>query len=412
MKRQKTEATGSIKTRWSRRKLLFGLLFGILTFAVGIGFYTAYFSNAIKEARRESAFAERQQEWEKTAKWAQRWTELDPRSTDAWLRRANAAKNMFHWEELVTYLNHVPPDHANFLEANALAADTLIGELKDVQRAEETLLKLNAHRPDSAHSTQRLTFIYSMTQQRTKLSNLLRNAIDKKIEPREAYFYLFALTNLIFTDGLFKNMTWEVATPEFEPVVVSRALYLARTKSTEATNLFGDDQAIPGDLMIVTTLLAKQYPQNFELLCYSIEHAIVLGSVEKVRELMTHFLPEHYELARYWQYQGWIADNDEDFETAVEYYEKSLRLDPLNYSTHHEFGNVLRTVGDQHRAEQELELAGRGKRLERELVELPTFYEATETQNLALLDYINQCGAKEIATAFEKRLAALLPDKP
>jgi len=389
------------------RKLVIFLLAGLSVSLVGIGLYVAYFNSAINEAKIEANLAERNGDWEKALLWATKWTELNPVNADAWLQRANAAKQLSKWEELVRCLEQVPADHEKFFEANALAADTLIGELYNVEDAERILTKLNELFPNKPYVVQRLTYLYSMTQQRTKLSKLLLEAIELQVEPRETYFYLFSLRELFFTNGLLKTTIWEQTTPEFEPLVVSKAIYLARANPTEASNLFGDDQEVPGDVSQLKKLLENRYPHNEELICYLIELGIDDGNVEEVKKLTSRFRSEHHQMSRYWRYQGWLADNGGDLRKSIDFYQSALKIDPLDWSTHLEIGNVYRTAGQLPQAELELEIAIRGKQLSRDLMKLPSIYEASEEQSFALLKYIEDCGATVMAAAYRKRMETL-----
>ncbi len=394
------------------RRLVILLLVSLTVCLVGIGSYVAYFSSVLDEAKRESKLAEQNRDWDKALLWARKWTELNPVNTDAWLQRATAAKQLSKWDELVSCLEQIPADHENFFEANALAADTLISELYNVEDAERILTKLHELFPNRPYVVQRLTFLYSMTQQRTKLSKLLLEAIEHQVEPREAYFYLFTLHDLLFTNGLLKTTMWKQTTPEFEPLVVSNAIYLARANPTEASNLFGDDQAVPGDVSQLKKLLENRYPHNEELICYLIELGIDNGNAEEVKKLTNQFRSEHHQTSRYCRYQGWLADNEGDLSKSMDFYQSALKIDPLDWSTHLEIGNVYRAAGQLSQAEKELEIAIRGKELARNMMKLPSNYEASEEQMFALLTYIQDCGAKDMANAYRKRLKVLGMNPP
>jgi tetratricopeptide (TPR) repeat protein len=401
-----TQPPANAEPAKSRKFVLFALI-GVVVSLGGIGLYFAYLNTAINNSKTELNLAEHNRDWEKALLWATKLTELEPANTDAWLQRANAAKQLSKWEELIDCLKQVPVDHANYFESNALAADTFISELNNVEEAERLLTHLYASFPDKPYVVQRLTYLYSMTQQRTKLSEMLTKAIKNQVEPREAYFYLFSQNELFFTNGLLKTTMWEQTTPDFEPVVVSKAINLARANPTEASNLFGDDLQVPGDVNHLRKMLENRYPHNEELLCYLIDLEIEDGNVEEVKRLLSRFRPEHHRLSRYWRYQGWLADNEGDVRKSIDSYQKSLEIDPLDWSAHLEIGNVYRTAGEPGLAEKELEIAIRGKQLSRDLMELPSIFEASEEQLLALLKYIEDCGATDIAEAYRQRLKQL-----
>jgi tetratricopeptide (TPR) repeat protein len=398
----------SAETKSSKYRYLVFLSLVALVVSLGsLGLYLVNRNTAINNAKAELKLAEHTRDWANVLLWATKWTELSPTNPDAWLQRANAAKQLSKWDELIDCLEQVPAGHANYFEANALAADTLISELNNVEKAERILSQLYEVFPNKPYVVQRLTYLYSMTQQRTKLSKLLGEAIEREVEPREAYFYLFSQHELFFTNGLLKNTIWEQKTPDFEPLVVSKAIYLARANPTEASNLFGDDLQVPGDVSQVKKLLEDRYPHNEELICYLIELEVDNGNVEEVKRLSSRFRVEHQRLSRYWRYQGWLADNEGDVQKSIDAYRKSLEIDPLDWSTHLEIGNVYRAAGQLPQAEKELEIAIRGKQLSRALMELPSIYEANEEQMQDLLKYIEDCGATNIAAAYRQRLKLL-----
>lgn len=357
----------------------------------------------IGQLRFQCQAALRKRDWELALDLASLWVQRAPADLGGWMALVDASRPLERWDLLVDGLSRLPDDDPRTLGLLEVRGDLLLDELEDVTAAEDNWLRMLRIDPQNARARQRLTYLYSMTLQRTRLTALLRESIRLGCEPPEAYYYLFAASTLYFSDGLLQTTRWHHAHPDVECVSVAHAIYAARAKPRAAFTLFDIASPVPGDESLVDTCLAA-FPASFELRAHRIEAAIASGQVDVVQQQVPTLLPDAEVDARYWRYQGWLLGIAGRTDRAVAAYRAGLERSPLDWKLHHELAELLRVQGDQLAATRHAALASRGKQLERLFAELPNVHAASFDQMVQLRDYLQDCGDEDLALALTARL--------
>jgi tetratricopeptide (TPR) repeat protein len=219
---------------WRLIRLL-GLLVVLIACLLGYNGYRASLPEKYQNLYLE---ANQNEDWKNAEFWARKWTEVDNNNGDAWLALGDALQAQQKWQELSDAMSQFPMEDKRVLKILDMRGDLLVSELNDIVAAQANDLKLLNLAPLTASARQRLTYIYSMTLQREKLSQLLRDSVQLQCEPQEAYYYLFSLSNLSFSDGLLVTSMWLKKTPESDPLQIGQAIFSVRTKPGKSQSLF------------------------------------------------------------------------------------------------------------------------------------------------------------------------------
>ena len=367
---------------------------------------SAYFWWQAGETVRIAAacrMAIRKEEWDKAQPLAEQWVRRSPQDTNAWLSLADVAKSRGDLSATAECLARVPEDDSRYLKTQMLRGDLILDGLGLPHEAVKVWLGMLKVDPTATVAHQRLLYVYSMTLQREKLVAQIREAIRNKSEPPEAYGYILAAPNLLFTDGYLRVGKWLKSTPDDEILRVAHAVFAARTNPSRGMKMFGVGEIQPGDDTGVMQCL-KDYPNNLELRAFIIERAISRDDMTTLGASLKD-LPEAADKdSRFWRYIGTLRDYQRRPAEAAEALKRSLELHPLDWKSHHLMATVERVLGQVDVASKHADLAARGKQLEREIQELPNAAQVDPPLLARLQAYAQECGDTGVADGLKYRL--------
>jgi len=395
----KNEGDQSQFPGWRIVRLL-GLLVVLVACLLGYNGYRASLPGKYQNLYHE---ANQNEDWNNAEFWARKWTEVDNANGDAWLALGDALQTQQKWQELSDALSQFPVDDKRALKILDMRGDLLVSELNDIVEAEANDLKLLKLEPLNASARQRLTYIYSMTLQREKLSQLLRDSVQLQREPQEAYYYLFSLSNLSFSDGLLVTTKWLKKRPESEPLQIAQAIFSVRTKPGKSQSLFEKEGILPGDFSLLEKCKNK-YPQNVEIFAYEIYQAMIKNDAETVEKLIEKIDLEKIHDSRIFRYRAWLFNTQGKIKEALANCRKALELNKLDWRIHLDLAELERLSGNKEIAAKHAKLASRGKSIETSFQALKNATVAPFDQLKTLYEYIRDCGEEDLAFVLGKRL--------
>ena len=391
-------ATRGGTQRGFRILLLILVLGGLLV--PGVNWWTTRRIETLAAECREAVRTER---WDTAQPLAEQWARQAPDDADAWLNLAEVAKARGDLEAAAECLGRVPVTDDRYLNSQMLRGDLLLNGLKRPDKAIAVWKAMLAVSPHANVAHQRLLFVYSMTLQREALVQQIREAIHHHAEPPEAYGYILSAPNLLFTDGYLRVGQWLQATPHDETLRVAQAIFAARTTPSRGMKMFGTQAVQAGDASGVTQCL-KDYPDNLELRAFVIERAIAEADMTALGKALQQLPKSADRDSRFWRYIGTFRDSQRRSEEAADAFRQSIRLHPLDWKSHHELGTVERVLGHAELAAKHAELGGRGKQLERAIMELPNAAQADIPLLKKLLDFARDCGDQDVVDGLTYRL--------
>ena len=104
-----------------------------------------------------------------------------------------------------------------------------------------------------------------------------------------------------------------------------------------------------------------------------------------------------------WVYRAWYHNMVEELPAAEEAILEALRLHPISPLAHHEYANLLRKQG-RPEVERHQKLAGEGRELRTQLIQLPTAADLSSMHLQRIQEYASDCGDELVARALAKRL--------
>ncbi len=379
-------------------------LVGLLVVLVGsLLAYNSYRASLPDKYRDLYKIANHNKEWENAEYWATQWTEVDNNNGDAWLALGDVLQTQEKWQELADVMAQFPLDDRRALKILDMRGDLLVSELKDIVTAEENDLKILELAPLTTSARQRLTYIYSMTLQREKLSQLLHESVRLQCEPQEAYYYLFSLANLNFSDGLLVTTQWLKKTPDCESLQIAQAIFSVRTKPGKSQALFDNEEVLPGDFSLLEKC-KKKYPQSVEINAYEIFHAMIDSDTEKVEQLLSKLDIDQVRDCRILRYQAWLYNAQNKLDEALASCRKALEVNRLDWRVRLDLAEMERLSGNKEAAALHADLASRGKKLETAFQALPNATSAPYEQMKTLYEYIRDCGEEDLAIVLARRL--------
>lgn len=375
--------------------LFFCLLCGILGYPRWRDYRTAQFLNGCKKAVAEK-------NWDVLEIAADGWLAWDPQSNDALLHAAEAARQLGNAREAADLLGKVSDSYHGALQALAFQGELLFGDLNLPYEAETTWKRMLAINSMATLPRQRLIYFYTMTLQRQKMVELVRESISIGCEPPEAYAYLLLSNNLNFTDGVVVTTNWRNNHPDDECLEVAQAIYTGRNKYDGDEAVFEKSDVAPGDQKMAEACL-KKYPSNMEIISYFAEKRIYEGSAVEMITLLKNAPPEAAKDSRFWRFRGWLLNSQGRLPDAVEALRKSLELSPTNWSARYELSNILRAQGETEESATQSSIAIKGKSIEKQLFESPDARAISRELVQDMITYMEMTGEDSVALAFRKR---------
>lgn len=341
--------------------------------------------------------------WDEARILADRWVRRAPADADAWFSLAEVARSQGDLAATAESLRRVPPSDRRYLKAQALRGDLLLDGLRKPAEAIVAWQDMLRQSPGAEVAHQRLIYVYAMTLQRNRMVEQIRQAIRHRAEPPEAYGYLLAAPNLVFSDGYHRVGQWLAESPDDETLRVAHAIFAARTNPSKGVKMFGSVDAQAGDLSLIRQCLLDD-PENVEVLAFFIDRAIFDGDLEEAGRLLQTLPASAEQDSRFWRYLGTWRDSQKQTAAAAEAFRQSISLHPMSWRSHFELAAVERTLGRAEEAAKHAELGARGKLLERQILELPNAAQADRKLLLALWEFARDCGDHQAADGLGYRL--------
>lgn len=381
------------------------LLCAAAVIVIGLSVPTYFWWQARVTVRIAAAcrMAIRKEEWDTAQPLAEQWVRRSPKDTDAWLSLADVAKSRGDLAATAECLARVPQNDHRYLKTQMLRGDLILDGLGLPHEAVKVWLDMLTVDPTATVAHQRLLYVYSMTLQREKLVAQIREAIRNKSEPPEAYGYILAAPNLLFTDGYLRVGKWLTATPDDEILRVAHAVFAARTSPSRGMKMFGSGDVQPGDDAGVIQCL-KDYPNNLELRAFLIERAISKDDTAALGAALKDLPAAADKDSRFWRYIATLRDYQRRPAEAAEALKRSLELHPLDWKSHHLMAAVERVLGHVDIASKHADLAARGKQLEREIQELPNAAQVDPPLLARMQLYAQECGDTGVSEGLKYRL--------
>ncbi|RLS58824.1 MAG: hypothetical protein DWH91_01610 [Planctomycetota bacterium] len=347
--------------------------------------------------------AVQQQDWILATPLAEEWASRAPDDAEAWITLADIAKAQGDLEATAECLRRIPSTDTKYVQMQLLRADLMLNALQRPYDAIDTLKMVLAAEPGNPVAHQRIIYIYSMTMQREALAQQIREAIRHRAEPPEAYGYLLAIPNLIFSDGYLRVEKWLKSSPEDETLQVAYAIFRERTNAGRGIRDFGTGQSeSPGETPFEAAL--KQYPNNLELRAYRIDSIIAQADMPALSQALQNLPPNAERDSRYWRFIATYQDSQRLPQDAAESLNKAIELHPLDWKAHHEMGTIARVLGRTEEAIRHADLGARGKLLERRVFELANASQADPPLLRAILRYAKDCGDADAVSGLTHRL--------
>ncbi|MDA1018398.1 MAG: hypothetical protein O3A00_28575, partial [Planctomycetota bacterium] len=257
--------------------------------------------------------------------------------------------------------------------------------------------------PRATAPYQRLIFFHALTMQPRKMVGWIRLSMDRGREPPEAYPYLLIANSLRFSNGEFVTHKWLQSHPDYEPLLVARAIYNVRG---DAGKVIRESGQRPESLKSSSLDDARRrFPENFELLAFDLQKAVDQGDVATVNGLLPR-VPENAQLdSRFLRFVGWSHAAGGQLQDALQSYRAAIAADPFDWRARHELANVLRRMSRLDEVATEVELASLGKKLESEVLELKNPSEISGELLGRIADYSNSCGEKKVAARLRRRVS-------
>ncbi len=283
----------------------------ILVLLVACGSVAARYGYSKWKTHRRSQFQDAckvaiaESNWEKLQLIANGWLQWAPGDGDALVNCAEAARQLGKPKDAADFLGRVDDSYHGALQALAFQGELLFGDLNLPYEAEAAWIRMLQINKEATLPRQRLIYFYSITLQRKKMLDLIREGIRIGCEPPEAYAYLLLSNNLNFTDGFMITSKWRKQYPDDQRLEVIQAIFAGRNKYDGDEAVFEKSDVAPGDQSLVDRCLEK-YPHDLEVLAYHAEKKIYEGSSTDMVTLLKNAPPEASEDSRFWRFRGWL----------------------------------------------------------------------------------------------------------
>ncbi len=363
---------------------------------------------SVAELKKQSQDALKSRDWRRMEELTIRWTAIAPESGEAWLQRSESLIQQHKYAAALDCLTRIPLASPEAETSLRIQMELQFGPLNRPADGATTCEKLLSKDPQSPVARQRLIFFLTMTLQRTRLIQQIRQAIDVGTEPRESYVYLFFADSLSFANGAELNGQWLLGEPDSELFEVGEAIFAS--ESLDASVSMDDREkaeatrrAIGNKAAVMETLLAK-YPHNSELLAYNIRQQIQNGHLAAVVKLLAQSSVEAESDHRFWRFKGWVHAQRNQVADAENSYRQAIKLHPLDWTTRHMLAELLQQQQRIEEVKALRELVARANELRRELQHAPNARQIAPESVARLADYAADCGDTQMSDALRRRI--------
>jgi len=402
-------ADTAAKAKFTRSKFLIVVAIVILIIFASltpVG-YRKWHTRRTEQYRAGCSAARDDREWGKLDIISKMWLSWDANNDDARMFRAEALLQSGKLREAADTISRISDIYQGTTKALTIQGEILFGDLDLPYEAEQVWLRMQKLDPPAELPRQRLIYFYSMSLQRKKLIEQLRDGIELASEPPESYTYLMLSSSLNFTDGIEVLQRWRKNYPEDEKLDVAEAFYYAKNKTDGDEGLFEKSDIVPGDLKPMLGCLTK-YPDNLEVRAFHLEKRIFDGDIDGVAELLKTIPLDAEKDSRIWRHRSWLLKVRGNTKEAITAIEQSIALDRFDWRAKWEQAALLRITGNREEAEIAARLANEGKLLEKKLMELPNAQMLTWRLVEELRDYFRKIGDDLALKGIERRMPAEL----
>lgn len=358
--------------------------------------------------RQKCLRAEEAHEWNALKLNARRWTQVAPRSGEAWMQLGKSLARQRDFKAAQECFRNVPEASPEFEEAAIAEIDLLFGPLNSPTEAAIVCEEVLGQHSQSRIGRQRLIFFLAMTLQRTELMRQIRAAIAQDSEPLEAYVYLFMVDSLVFSNGIETNSRWLRGEPESEVFEVAQAIFVAETLDFSISlDDLAAAQAARRDAARKDSVMKKlltKYPQNAELLAYAIRKRMESGDLPEVIELLAHSTVDCEADPRFWRFKGWVHKQRQELAECQASCRRAIELNPLDWVTRYMLSDVLQQDERFDEVKVLREISVQGRNLQNSLRNAPSAREVPPKLLLELADYAESCGDEQVSEALRKRI--------
>ena len=378
---------------------------------VGVGAYYGWGSYRQSQLKEQSRAASSASRWQELKALAADWSAWDPQNGEAWLLQAKAATELGEWPAAADLLWKIPDGDPRIVPGMIELSKLSFTHLNDPLRGVAACERILRNDPDADGARQQLIWFFAMTLQREKLLGQIREAIERGIEPREAYVYYFLVDTFRSAGAVKLNQQWLQSHPDTEVFLVAQVLQLSdreagssETASTGSTSAQSGKAEVHSKLEQVNALL-KRFPQNVELLAYKAEECLKVGDAECATNLLAQAPANALEDSRFWRIQGWVHELNNELDDAVSDFREALKRYPLDVVSMNRLAIVERRRQNVAEVERLNLLVERARTLRKGLLKLPAVEIVPPPALRELAKFAQDCGDPLIGPALARRFA-------
>lgn len=380
----------------------------VVLLAVGTGgwYGRAWWQQKTEQQRitdcREASLKE---DWKTLQRLARTWTSEQPDSADAWLNLAEAEVELGRFAEGAQALGQVSIDDPRAAMARLQKATIEWNELNLPLEGMQSCQQVLQLDPTCIQAAAQVIAFYAMTFQRPQMLSAIRDSINSRGEPREAYVYLMLADQPIFSNAIDLNARWMTSAPDHAEfrvgLAIQTALHRFLTATAEANS---DAYANEQEALQRLAEFAVEFPGNEPLLSVLLDYYVEEGDEERVASLLSQVSDASVRDHIIWTARGWYLGVQGDLDGAEASIRNALKLHPSSTRAHLELANILRQKGQLKEATRAQALSARGVQLRKRLLKLDNARDATGNDLLEIMDLCRDCGDDEVADALQRRL--------
>ena len=380
-----------------------------MTILIAVGLTTDVFlpTPTTESLRLQFQLALESRDWKAVNAIGRRWTTVSPESGEAWRKWADSLLKQGKYQEANECLNRVPLDSKEAETALLTQIELLFGPMNQPAAGAVCCEKLLAKNPKSAVAQQRFIFFLTMTLQRPRMIQQIRQAMELGVEPRESYIYLFFADSLFFANAAELNNQWLAGDPDSELYEVAIAIFTSESldfsvslDDRESAEITRRAQSLKASVL---DHLLEKYPHNSEILAYNIRRRIQAGDGSTAVNLLAQATVEAENDHRFWRFKGWVHAERNQWDEAEGSYRHALQLHPMDWSTRHLLAELLQKQQRFDEVKVQRELVSRANELRRTLQAIPNARHVSQEVMSRLADYASDCGDTQISETLRKR---------
>ena len=385
--------------KWLMRLVFLAAIPGILSLS-----YLWYAKNKVQELEAICEQAREAEDWPRLEREALTWYQWQPEIAKPLMHAAAAAQQQGKMLDVCIYLSRLPdtdPESVNGLVTLSELEYSLYNRPTDALKTWQRVLAID---PGHIEVHRRLSFFYAMTRQRSEMIRESLRAIKEQSDVPTTYIYLFGADWMTFTNGDINGRWLQNAADaeERELFEVAEAYHYTRTMGFAE-----QDEANPegrSKLEAQLVELLGKYKDNIELLAYHLELATYRGDIDNVLVLLENAPPSSVEDSRFWRYKGWVHEQRDEHDEALESYLKCLELHPYDFQTHHQLAGVYRRLRKPEKVAEHQTLAVLGNEIRRIAITMPDLENIPDAIIGMMAEYAELSGVDEVADRLKERL--------